>query len=117
MTGFPETFWSSHEISFICKQESACGVNWVMTDLWYPDNNSERSLKAESAQMCYLFEGMTWDARAFSSEKGKGEVGGSRMGTKRKQDCKSGKTVFMGVLRKELKHTVIQKYFFPWNSD
>jgi hypothetical protein len=29
----------------------------------------------------------------------------------KKQDCKSGKTVFMGVLRKKLKHTVIQKYF------
>jgi hypothetical protein len=31
---------------------------------------------------------------------------------KRKQDCKSGKTVFLGVLRKKLKHAVIQKYFF-----
>jgi hypothetical protein len=40
------------------------------------------------------------------------ELGGSRMGTKKKQDCKSGKTVFMGVLRKKLKHTVIQKYCF-----
>jgi hypothetical protein len=39
-------------------------------------------------------------------------LGGSRMGKKRKRDCKSGKTVFMGVLRKKLKHTVIQKYFF-----
>jgi hypothetical protein len=38
-------------------------------------------------------------------------LGGSRMGIK-KQDCKSGKAVFMGVLRKKLKHTVIQKYFF-----
>jgi hypothetical protein len=38
-------------------------------------------------------------------------LGGSRMGTK-KQDGKGGKTVFMGVLRKKLKHTVIQKYFF-----
>jgi hypothetical protein len=28
-------------------------------------------------------------------------LGGSRMGT-RKQDCKSGKTVFMGVLRKKI---------------
>jgi hypothetical protein len=36
-------------------------------------------------------------------------LGGSRMGTK-KQVCKSGKTVFMGVLRKKLKHTVIQKF-------
>jgi hypothetical protein len=35
----------------------------------------------------------------------------SRMGT-RKQDFKSGKTVFMGVLRNKLKHTVIQKYLF-----
>jgi hypothetical protein len=39
-------------------------------------------------------------------------LGGSRMGTKETQDCKSRKTVFMGVLRKNLKHTVIQKYFF-----
>jgi hypothetical protein len=38
-------------------------------------------------------------------------LGGSRMGTKT-QDCKSGKTVFIGVLRNKLKHTVIQKYFF-----
>jgi hypothetical protein len=38
-------------------------------------------------------------------------LGGSRMGTK-ENDCKSGKTVFMGVLRNKLKHTVIQKYFF-----
>jgi hypothetical protein len=56
-------------------------MNWVKTDLWHPDNNSDRSLKAESAQMCYLFEGMTWDAGAFSSEKGKFEVRGSRMDT------------------------------------
>jgi hypothetical protein len=34
-------------------------VNWVKTDLWHPDNNSDRPLKAESAQMRYLFEGMT----------------------------------------------------------
>jgi hypothetical protein len=40
------------------------------------DNNSDRSLKAESAQMRYLFEGMTWDAGAFSSKKGKCEVRG-----------------------------------------
>jgi hypothetical protein len=39
-------------------------------------------------------------------------LGGSRMGTKKNQGFKSGKTVFMGVLRKKLKHTVIQKYFF-----
>jgi hypothetical protein len=40
-------------------------------------------------------------------------LGGSRMGYKRKRDCKSGKTVFMGVLRKKnWKHTVIHKYFF-----
>jgi hypothetical protein len=38
--------------------------------------------------------------------------GGSRMGTKKKQDCKSGKTMFMGELRKKFKRTVIQKYFF-----
>jgi hypothetical protein len=51
-------------------------VNWVKTDLWHPDNNSHRSLKAESAQMRYLFEGMTWDAGAFFSEKGKCGVRG-----------------------------------------
>jgi hypothetical protein len=52
-------------------------VNWVNTDLWHPNNNSDRSLKAESAQMCYLFEGMTWDVGPFSSEKGKGGVKGA----------------------------------------
>jgi hypothetical protein len=51
-------------------------VNLVKTDLWHLDNNSDRSLKAESAQMRYLFEGMTWDASAFSSEKGKCGVRG-----------------------------------------
>jgi hypothetical protein len=38
-------------------------------------------------------------------------LGGSRMGTK-KQDCESGKTMFLGVLRKRLKLTVIQNFFF-----
>jgi hypothetical protein len=76
MTVFPEIFWSLHEIIIICKQESALRVNWVKTDLWHPDNNSDRFLKAESAQMRYLFEGMTWDAGAFSSEKGKCGVRG-----------------------------------------
>jgi hypothetical protein len=38
-------------------------------------------------------------------------LGGSRMVTKG-NDCKSGKTVFIGVLRKKWKYTVIQKYFF-----
>jgi hypothetical protein len=33
-------------------------------------------------------------------------------GYKRRQDCKRGKTVSTGVLRKKLKHAVIQKYFF-----
>jgi hypothetical protein len=28
-------------------------------------------------------------------------LGGRRMGTKKKQDCKSGKIMFMGVLRKK----------------
>jgi hypothetical protein len=45
-------------------------VNWVKVDLWHPDNNSDGSLKAESFQMRYLFEGMTLDG-AFSSEEGK----------------------------------------------
>jgi hypothetical protein len=58
-------------------------VNWVKTDLWHPDNNSDRSLQTESAQMCYLFEGMTWDVGAFSSEKGKGGVRGQYNGYKR----------------------------------
>jgi hypothetical protein len=44
----------------------------VKRDLCHPDNNSDRSLKAESAQ----FEGMTRDASTFSSEKGKGGVRG-----------------------------------------
>jgi hypothetical protein len=39
-------------------------------------------------------------------------LGGSRMGTKKKQVCKSEKTVPMGVLRKKWKHIVIQKYIF-----
>jgi hypothetical protein len=38
-------------------------------------------------------------------------LGGGRMDTK-KHDCKSRKTVFRGVLRRKLKHTLIQKYFF-----
>jgi hypothetical protein len=37
---------------------------------------------------------------------------GSRMGTKENKIVNRGKTMFMGVLRKKLKHTVIQKYFF-----
>jgi hypothetical protein len=36
----------------------------------------------------------------------------SRMCTKENKTAKVGKAVFMGVLRKKLKHTVIQKYFF-----
>jgi hypothetical protein len=48
----------------------------VKTDLRHPYNNSDRPLKAESAQMRYLFEGMTLDAGAFSSEKGKCGVRG-----------------------------------------
>jgi hypothetical protein len=76
MAVFPKIFWSSHKIIFICKQESAVRVNWVKTDLWQPDNNSDLILEAESAQMRYLFEEMTWDAGAFSSEKGKCGVRG-----------------------------------------
>jgi hypothetical protein len=70
MTVFPEIFWSSHEIVFICKQVSARAGELSEADLWHPGNNSDGSLKAESAQMCYLFEGVTWDG-AFSSEEGK----------------------------------------------
>jgi hypothetical protein len=50
MALFSEIFLSSHEISSVCKQEVRVSVNWVKT-LWHPDNNSDRSLKAESAQM------------------------------------------------------------------
>jgi hypothetical protein len=70
MTVFAEIFWSSHEIIFICKQESAREVELGEDRFMTPDNNSDRSLKAESAQMRYLFEGMAWDSGAFSSEKG-----------------------------------------------
>jgi hypothetical protein len=76
MTVFPEIFLSSHEIILSVNRKVRVGVNWVKTDSWHPDNNSDRSLKAESAQMRYLFEGMTSDAGAFSSEKGKGGVRG-----------------------------------------
>jgi hypothetical protein len=76
MTVFPEIFWSSHEIRYVCKQKVRVRVNWVKTDLWHSDNNSDRSLKAESAQMRYLFEGMTSDAGAFSSEEEEGGVRG-----------------------------------------
>jgi hypothetical protein len=40
------------------------------------------------------------------------KLGGSRRGTKENKIAKAGKSVFMGVLRKKLKHTVIQKYLF-----
>jgi hypothetical protein len=39
-------------------------------------------------------------------------LGDSRMGTKENEIAKAGRPWFMGVLRKKLKHTVIQKYFF-----
>jgi hypothetical protein len=45
-------------------------------------------------------------------KKESGGVRGQQNGYKRKRDCRRGKTVFMGVLRKKLKHTVIQKYIF-----
>jgi hypothetical protein len=51
-------------------------VNWVKTDLWHPEDNSDRYLKADSAQMHYLFEGITWDAGDFSNKKGKCGVRG-----------------------------------------
>jgi hypothetical protein len=79
MAVFPEIFWSSHEIIYIysINRKVRVRVKWVKADLWHPDNNGDRSLKkTESAQMRYLFEGMTWDAGAFSSEKGKGGVRG-----------------------------------------
>jgi hypothetical protein len=44
-------------------------------------------------------------------------LGGSRMGTKENEIAKAGRPLFMGVLRKKLKRTVIQKYFFSWNFD
>jgi hypothetical protein len=70
MTVFPKIFWSSHEIIVVCKQESA-REGELSEDIWHPDNNSDRSLKAESTQMRYLYEGMTWDAGAFYSERKK----------------------------------------------
>jgi hypothetical protein len=91
MTVFTEIFWSSHEIIFIVNRKVRVRVNWVKTDLWHPDNNSDLSLEAESAEMCYLFEGMTWDAGAFSSGKGKCGLGGSRMGTKQNKIAKAGR--------------------------
>jgi hypothetical protein len=78
-------------------------VNWVKTDLWHLDNNSDRSLKAESAQMRYLFEGMTWDAGAFSSEKVKGGVRGQKKRLQKREDRVHGSAT------KKLEHTVIQK--------
>jgi hypothetical protein len=36
----------------------------------------------------------------FPVKKERVGLGGSRMGTKENKDCKSGKTVFTGVLRK-----------------
>jgi hypothetical protein len=69
MTVFPEIFWSSHEISFICKQESACEGE-------LSEDRFMTGPSKQSAQMCYLFVGMTWDAHTFSSEKGKGGVRG-----------------------------------------
>jgi hypothetical protein len=39
-------------------------------------------------------------------------LGDSRIGTKESKIAKAGRPMFMGVLRKKLKHTVIQKYFF-----
>jgi hypothetical protein len=57
MIVYAEIFWSSQEIIFICKQESAReGELKVKTDLWHPDNNSDPSLETESAQMRYFFE-------------------------------------------------------------
>jgi hypothetical protein len=41
--------------------------------------------------MRYLFEGMTSDAGAFSSEKGKCGVRGSRMGTKENKIATAGR--------------------------
>jgi hypothetical protein len=76
MTVFPKIFWSSHEIICIWKQESAREGELSEDRFMTPDNNSDRSLKTESAQMRYLFEEMAWDAGAFSSEKEKGGVRG-----------------------------------------
>jgi hypothetical protein len=63
----------------------------VKRDLSNFDDNSDRSLKAESSQLRYLFEGMTGDAGAFSSEKGKCGVGGSKTGTKKNTIAKAGR--------------------------
>jgi hypothetical protein len=45
-------------------------------------------------------------------------LGGSKMGTKRKkQDCKGGKTVFIGVLRKKNLNILLFRNIFSSNSD
>jgi hypothetical protein len=50
---------------------------------------------------------------AFSPvEKERVRLGGSRMGTKENKIAKAGRPWFMGVLRKKLKHTVTEKYFY-----
>jgi hypothetical protein len=66
-------------------------VNWVKTDLWHPEDNSDRYLKAEWAQMLYLFEGITWDAGDFSNKKESVGLGGRRMGTKDNEIAKAGR--------------------------
>jgi hypothetical protein len=39
-------------------------------------------------------------------------LGGSRMGTEENKIAKAKKTVFMEVLRKKFKDTVVKKFFF-----
>jgi hypothetical protein len=107
VTVFPEIFWSSHEISFICKQESG-HVGELSEDIYDTPNII---VSGPSAQMCYLFEEMTWDCGAFSGEKERVGLGGSRMGTKG-NDCKSGKTVFMGLLQKKIETYCCSDFFF-----
>jgi hypothetical protein len=48
---------------------------FFLTKMKHFHHNKSMLLMFQS-QMCYLFEGMTWDAGAFSSEKGKDGVRG-----------------------------------------
>jgi hypothetical protein len=62
--------------------------------------------------MRYLFEGMSSDASASSSEKEKCGVGGSRMGTKGNEIAKAGRPCSWECYERKLKRTVIWIFFF-----
>jgi hypothetical protein len=75
MTVFPEIFWNSHEIIVICKQESA-REGELIEAIYDTPTIIVTGPSKHSRLMRYLFEGMTWDAGAFSSKKGKCGVRG-----------------------------------------